>query len=185
MIGDCDLARNRARARRFEAEARNPPPPLPKNRMAHPGGKIVTNDKAEVMRAFLARKAAAGAPMTVDQQRALQSLDGSSANIPCSNPCATRAVRKVPLTQAVDGSKANSAPKITRTAPCVVSRSGDTASNAPSACDTADKRLRAVRKKLREIEILEQRNHATLEQNQRAKIASKPSLLAELASIGA
>ena len=73
-----DPGRDAARARRFEAEGSKPPPPLPARRLAHPGGKIVTSNKAAVLDAFLKRKARAGVTLTEDQQRARRRLEGSS-----------------------------------------------------------------------------------------------------------
>lgn len=73
-----DPERDAARARRFEAEGSKPPPPLPARRLAHPGGKIVTSNKAAVLDAFLKRKARAGVTLTEDQQRARRRLEGSS-----------------------------------------------------------------------------------------------------------
>ena len=63
-----ELDAKRARAARFKAEAKKPPPPLPKNRMAHPGGKIVTTNKEAALAALLARKQAQGIDLTADQR---------------------------------------------------------------------------------------------------------------------
>ena len=62
------------RAARFSAEAKKPPPPLPKNRMTVWSGKVTRSDKDAALAAFVARKARLGEPLNEAQQRAAAQL---------------------------------------------------------------------------------------------------------------
>ena len=158
-----DLDARRARALRFQREAAKPPPPLPVKRMAHPGGKIVTGDKDACLRKLLLRKAANGEVLTADQRRALQTLsvqDGAAV----VTPEATSRAQAPPLPSAQAATNA-----------------GEDFELVPSV----NKRLRALRKKLREIAQLEERlaEGGVLQQNQKDKIAGKEAILHEISEI--
>ena len=136
-------------------------------RLAHPGGKIVTSNKDACLLKLLARKEANGEVLTTDQRRALSTLRSSGANM---TPVAA------PQTEPL--SKPN--------APLISSRAPKTAAPPVASLNEANsKRIRALRKKLHDIEELEQRasEGAILQANQQAKIALKGTLASELATL--
>lgn len=65
------------RSARFRADSNKPPPPLPIGRIAHPGGRMVTNDKHECLRKLLQRKLDHRQALTSDQLRAQRALGES------------------------------------------------------------------------------------------------------------
>ena len=162
-----EARRKQERRERFAREAKHPPPPVPVKRIAHPGGKIVSSDKDACLMKLIARKQAAGEELSDDQRRALQKLPNgalSSARAPPSP-----AIETVATTTAVEMAAASSA----------ISAPRATASEAVS------KRTRTLRKKMHEIEELERRaaEGAVLQENQRAKLATKEAIAAELAQL--
>ena len=152
-----------ARAARFAREATAAPPPLPQRRMAHPGGKIVTTSKDAALRKLLARKAANGEELTADQRRALSSLqDGNGSSAATVQPPRTSAAPAAPP-----------APAAAPPAPVV------------ALADSNSKRVRTLRKKLRECQQLEERlaEGAVLQANQRDKLAGKGDVQRELTEL--
>ena len=152
------LAAKRARAERFKREAKAGPPPVPTKRIAHPGGKIVTNDKEQALKSLLARKQAQGLELTQDQRRALAQLDESG-------------------TEYLGGSKSSTESKASPSVPPTAASS----SNKQLSLED-QKRVKKMRKAIKDIEILEGRlaEGAILQANQKEKIASKDGLLEAL-----
>lgn len=165
-----ELDAKRARAARFKAEAKKPPPPLPKNRMAHPGGKIVTTNKEAALAALLARKQAQGIDLTADQRRALAELNPSMNSITSSSNVELPSFAHQPM-------HVSAAPSTLQPS------TRDTVTKAEPKLDAdGQKRLKTLRKKLKDIEVLERRREegAVLQANQLEKIAGKADLLAAL-----
>jgi uncharacterized protein with WD repeat len=132
--------------------------------MAHPGGKIVSGDKKAALAALLARKQKAGLELTADQRRALADCGDVNA-LPVCRDAAVRddvavnaARERIPIAAA------------TRTI------------HTSHATEDGRKRERALRKKLREIDVLESRakEGAILQANQQEKIAGKAAIEREL-----
>ena len=169
----CTLA---ARSARFHREQQRPPPPLPTNRIAHSGGKIVTSDKDRAFRKLLERKAKAGEPLTADQMRVLSSLGAAGAN--ASEPRATSQPQKAATAgrSVKKPSDANAGRPKGETKP----PSDDKAETGRGFQDWAAERK--LRKKIRECEGLEaqQAAGAKLEANQLAKMSGKTALMEEL-----
>ena len=162
-----DALQRERRRQRFAADAKRAPPPLPKREFAHPE-KLVKSDADAVLAKFLARKVAAGATLTDLQKRALGSIDSTRINQPVPLP------KEITVSKRSELEPANLAPVAQALAPPV-------AADHPLA-----RRLRIVRKKLREIAVLEQLEAvegAVLQANQRAKLQEKSALEAELASL--
>ena len=152
-----ESARRQARAQRFKEEAKRGPPPLPVKRMAHPGGKIVTSDRDKALAALIARKQRNGEELTVEQKRALSEKTADFVN---------RATQ-LHLQAGVCPPSAE---------PVNVAFT----KQQPAVNDASGKRLRVLRKKLRDIEILQerQREGAILQQNQVRNVRSKFGLSA-------
>uniref|UniRef100_A0A7S0PWY2 Uncharacterized protein n=1 Tax=Coccolithus braarudii TaxID=221442 RepID=A0A7S0PWY2_9EUKA len=161
----------RARAARFRAEARRPPPPLPKDRMAWTGGKIVTNSKDACLLKFIERKVAQGQELTADQQRALRALQPS-----CDADANTRAN---------DATNVRTVPAVKRDAALSKRDAVQPAAQSKSTAAHACPEKRRLLKKLREVEALGQKRAAgeRLEVNQETKLQSKSALLAQLAQL--
>ena len=170
-----------ARAARFRREEQKPPPPLPTNRITVSEGKVVTSDKDVALRKLLERKATAGVPLTVDQQRVLSSL-GASAN-----QMSSRSASQL-KTAPSRGMTSTSQPK--KTADRGKSNTGHrTASPAKAGLgdflrkkEHDPKDENKLRRKIRDCEALESAAAAgaTLEANQRSKMEGKAALVAEL-----
>jgi uncharacterized protein with WD repeat len=160
------LAAKRARAERFKREFKAGPPPVPTKRLAHPGGKIVTTDKEQALKNLLARKQAAGLDLTQDQRRALAQLDASGAAYLGSSK----------ISDYGDAQRAAIKTTVPPTAPVVA------ASSNKQLDPEGQKRIKTLRKKIKDIEILEERlaEGAVLQVNQKEKIASKAELLEAL-----
>ena len=170
-----------ARAARFRREEQRPPPPLPTNRITVSEGKVVTSDKDVALRKLLERKATAGVPLTVDQQRVLSSL-GASAN-----QMSSRSASQL-KTAPSRGTTSTSQPK--KTADRGKSNTGHrTASPAKAGLgdflrkkEHDPKDENKLRRKIRDCEALESAAAAgaTLEANQRSKMEGKAALVAQL-----
>jgi len=162
-----DAATLAAREARFRKEARKPPPPLPAQRIAHAGGKIVTSDKDRAFQKLLARKAKAGEPLTADQQRALNSLGAASANKVAEPRLTVSQPQKVPA-----------ATKPRRLKDDAGNGSAGEAGRASEDWATRRKLL----KKIRECEALETQQAAgtALEENQVSKMEGKVVLVEQL-----
>jgi hypothetical protein len=172
-----------------------PPPPLPTNRMAPPGGKIVTSDKD------------AGLATRTDQQRA---LDRKVADAPVAVPVETVAAVAAQLAddealarqlqheppepvaalveQVADAAKTvpPAAQPAKTVAPAPQPASQTAAPSEATTGDTTAKRVRALRKKLRDIELLEERQRAgvtVLQQDQLDKIGGKAAIVKELGAL--
>ena len=154
------LAAKRARAERFKREFKAGPPPVPTKRLAHPGGKIVTSDKEQALKNLLARKLAQGAELTQDQRRALAQLDPSGGAYLGSS------------TNRVESQASPAVPSTAPTAPIV------SASSHKQLSAEVQKKIKVLRKKVKDIEILEERlaEGAILQANQKEKIAGKDEL---------
>ena len=154
------LAAKRARAERFKREFKAGPPPVPTKRLAHPGGKIVTSDKEQALKNLLARKLAQGAELTQDQRRALAQLDPSGGAYLGSS------------TNRVESQASPAVPSTAPTAPIV------SASSHKQLSAEVQKKIKVLRKKIKDIEILEERlaEGAILQANQKEKIAGKDEL---------
>ena len=84
-------AKAEERRRRFEAEARRPPPiPQPKV-MAHPGGKIVKSDAREKLVSLIERLRSEGRAPTQAQLDALRRMSSPSSSFSSSPPAAATA----------------------------------------------------------------------------------------------
>jgi hypothetical protein len=187
MLAADENARRQARRQRFAKEAQRPPPALPTKRIAHAGGKIVTGDKDACLVKLLARKAAAGEELSADQRRALESIP---ANIsPDALATSVKVLTLVPAyTVPAHRLSRPSAPQ-----PSVPVQQ-TTVLPAPKPIapvaalgEPVPKRVRTLRKKLHEIEELEARvrEGAVLQANQKAKLETKSSLVAELSQLEA
>ena len=154
------LAAKRARAERFKREFKAGPPPVPTKRLAHPGGKVVTSDKEQALKNLLARKLAQGAELTQDQRRALAQLDPSGGAYLGSS------------TNRVESQASPAVPPTAPTAPIV------SASSHKQLSAEVQKKIKVLRKKVKDIEILEERlaEGAILQANQKEKIAGKDEL---------
>lgn len=154
------LAAKRARAERFKREFKAGPPPVPSKRLAHPGGKIVTSDKEQALKNLLARKLAQGAELTQDQRRALAQLDPSGGAYLGSS------------TNRVESQASPAVPPTAPTAPIV------SASSHKQLSAEVQKKIKVLRKKVKDIEILEERlaEGAILQANQKEKMAGKDEL---------
>ena len=154
------------RRERFKREAKQPPPPLPVKRLAHPGGKIVSSDKDACLMKLIARKQAAGEELSDDQRRALQRLPNGAMSSARAAP--TPPIEKVATKKAVEKPAPSSAISAPRDQTSEVS-----------------KRTRTLRKKMHEIAELERRaaDGAVLQENQRSKLATKEAIAAELAQL--
>ncbi|KAL1515421.1 hypothetical protein AB1Y20_002047 [Prymnesium parvum] len=167
----------KARAARFRAEARRPPPPLPVHRIAWAGGKVVTNDKEKCLQKLIQRKLATGASLTSEQERAMRTLQpttGSSVNVSrqtnAADECALRKgsfMAKVPAQRLQTVEAVQHAPE----------------KKQEEMREKQSSETKKLMRKLRQIEDLERarENGKSLEANQEAKIQMKPALLAELA----
>ena len=164
-----------ARAARFRREEQRPPPPLPTNRITVSEGKVVTSDKDLALRKLIERKSAARVQLTADQQRALSSL-GASAN-----QMGSRSASQLKMAPS-RGTTSTSQPQKSNTG-------GRTAS--PPKVGLGDffrkkendpKEEKKLRRKIRDCEALEAAAAAgaTLEANQRSKMAGKAALVAQL-----
>ena len=168
---DEEARRRQERKERFLREANQPPPPVPVKRIAHPGGKIVTSDKDAALLKLIARKQKAGEPLSEDQHRALATLTTSGA-VSLEDP---------PPSQEMSIPSANV--RLASSATKVVPAAKEEA--LMPAGSSSSKRARTLRKKLHEIAELERRvaEGGILQENQKAKLAAKPGLIAEMASI--
>ena len=157
-------------ARAARNEAKKVPPPLPTNRMAHPGGKIITSDKVAKVDKKVDKVAALAAQLAAqlaeDEALARQLQQQMLQHAP-PEPVAALAEQR--------------ADAANRVAP---------ASKAPAPAeattgDTTSKRVRALRKKVRDIDLLEerQREGAILQQDQLDKIAGKAAIVKELGAL--
>ena len=166
-----DAAKKKARAERFKQEAKAGPPPLPVRKMAHPGGKIVTSDKEKVLQKLIDRKVAAGEALTADQQRALAERSNTNQEMPA------RMKKAMEATDISDAAPPppKSQPQVQNNIPI-----------APSPQQADSKRIKALRKKLHEISLLEARKSegAVLQENQLTKIANKEAIETELKALG-
>ena len=179
----------RARAARFRAEAKKPPPPLPQKRIAWAGGKIATNSKDECLRRLLQRKMANGEKLTPEQLQAAAALQPASAadvNVNVGQlTMRTVVVKTDPPRQpqpSQQQQKQQSTKSTKSTPPVQQSQPVQPAQpEAPAICPEKRKLL----KKLREIELLESKLTAgvALEANQEAKVQSKAELVAKLAQL--
>lgn len=165
----------RARAERFKAEAKKPIPPVPRNRIAWSGGKLVTSDKEEVLLKFIQRKLAAGSELTAEQARAMSLLRPANLeteNLPL-NPNGGIPPRRTLLsaTDSVSRETCNSSREHANhaTRPQVTK---------PMQTPTVDAEVRKILKKLRECDALNQKLIAgvQLEANQIAKINTTRTL---------
>ena len=163
-----------ARAARFRREEQRAPPPLPTNRITVSEGKVVTSDKDLALRKLMERKAAAGVPLTADQQRVLSSL-GASANQMTSRSASqlkmapSRGTTSTSQPQKINtGHRTASPPKVGL---------GDFLRKKEDP-----KEEKKLRRKIRDCEALEAAAAAgaTLEANQRSKVAGKVALVVQL-----
>ena len=173
----------RARAARFRAEAKQPPPPLPVQRIAHPGGKIVTGNKDACLRKLLQRKLNNGEELTTEQLRALRTLQPSS-EADCNVKSTTKA-RHQPVSKVPPPQQPVLQTKQQQTTQQQPNQQPNQQSPPPQSAPTVCPEKRKLLKRLRQIEELEAKRAegATLEANQEAKLLSKPALLAELSNL--
>jgi hypothetical protein len=171
--------RRQERKERFLREVNQPPPQPPAKKLAHPGGKIVTSDKERALLKLIARKQAAGEALSDDQRRALATLTANgTAQLAVSDGSS-------PLQQQQDRLPS---PRVVSTVPSTSRAKPPAAARAPSGPPLSaanSKRAKTLRKKLHEIAELERRiaDGGILLENQKAKVAAKADLSAELASI--
>jgi hypothetical protein len=178
MLGAGESQRRKERAQRFKEEAKKGAPALPKKTFAHPGGKIVTSDKDAALAKLFARKQAAGEALTEAQQRALDQMNAQPAHIDSwvvEEPDGDSWV-------VVDNGKAALVEQTAQTANRATAASASAPEAVKPADKSSDKRVRALRKKLRDIETLEerQREGAVLQQNQLGKLEGKSAIEEEL-----
>lgn len=135
----------RRSAARFAREAQQGPPPLPVNRMAHPGGKIVTTDKNKALAALLERKQRAGLELTSEQRRALEQISEPNAAQDAAPP-AGAAPPALPAAAPVERAHPRA---VIAKAPSAM------AVSTPSiaASDDNAKRIQKLRKKLRDGDV--------------------------------
>ena len=176
----------RARAARFRAEAKKPPPPLPQKRIAWAGGKIATNSKDECLRKLLQRKMANGEKLTPEQLQAAAALQpASAADVNVGQLTMRTVVVKTdpPRRPQPSQQQKQQSTKSTKSTPPVQQSQPvqPTQPEAPAICPEKRKLL----KKLREIELLETKLTAgvALEANQEAKVQSKAEVVAKLAQL--
>ena len=171
-----DSATLKARAARFKAEAKRPPPPTPK--FWAPGlptenvaratvfeHKVVKSDKDVALQKLIARKAKAGVSLTEDQKRALGSIGMSNANQEVRSGNSTNSSRQP--------RKPNSKPVVS---------AAPKSQPSSAAGQTVGAAERKLQKKIRECEGLEAvlATGKQLEANQIAKMQGKATLIAEL-----
>ena len=174
-----------ARAARFKREAAKPPPPLPKNRMAHPGGKIVTSDKDKALAALMARKAAAGTTLTEAQRRAFAELNPKYMNRASTGGFIQRDIEDdwvLVVDPGAEQTATKSGAKAMELSAAISPPLEAAPVLAPGPSDDLWKKKRALRKKLHDIEVLEKRveDGAVLQTNQKEKILQKAALQSEL-----
>ena len=179
-----DSAVLKARAARFRAEAKRPPPPTPKfwtPGMPTDGArktvfehKVVKSDTDVVLRKLIERKQRAGEPLTEDQQRALGSIGLSTCNSSSTN---SSGQPRKPNTK--PKAKPNAKPNAK---PAVVQQVAAPNSKPAVAEQTVGAAERKLRKKIRECEALEAvlATGKQLEANQFAKVQGKATLIEEL-----
>lgn len=121
---------------------------------------VVTSDKEQALKNLLARKLAQGAELTQDQRRALAQLDPSGGAYLGSS------------TNRVESQASPAVPPTAPTAPIV------SASSHKQLSAEVQKKIKVLRKKVKDIEILEERlaEGAILQANQKEKIAGKDEL---------
>ena len=193
--GDDEL--KRARAARFRAEAKKPPPPLPTKRIAWAGGKIATNSKDACLRKLLERKMANGETLTPEQMQAAAALQPASvADVNVASLTTRTVIVKKQKQQQQQQQQQQSPPppkqqqprqqqqqqqhSVQSAEPTALPQRAQPA-NQPAVCPEKRKLL----KKLREIEELEGKLAAglPLEANQAAKVQGKPEVLAKLETL--
>ena len=164
-----------ARAARFRREEQRPPPPLPTNRITISEGKVVTSDKDLALRKLIERKAAAGVQLTADQQRALSSL-GASAN-----QMGSRSASQLKMAPS-RGTTSTSQPQKSNTGHRTASPPKVGLGDFLRKKENDPKEEKKLRRKIRDCEALEAAAAAgaTLEANQRSKMAGKAALVAQL-----
>ena len=126
------------------------------------GGKIVTSNKEAALAALLRRKQEAGLELTIEQRRALAEIGTCTTNVKADQAQVTAAPVAPPKTVA---------------APAALP-----IGKAPLLDAEGQKRLKNLRKKLKDIEILEARleEGAVLQANQKEKIMQKAELTSAL-----
>ena len=186
-------------------------PPPATHQTAHPTSKVVTSDKVAALASQLTCMTKAAVPMTADQQRALHSR-AERADVPAAVPAEAVAAVAAQLAedevlarqlqqqmlqhappepvaalaeQTFDHRAEQRADAANLVAPASKTPAPPETTTGDATGDATSKRIRALRKKVRDIDLLEerQREGAILQHDQLDKIAGKAAIVKELGEL--